>query len=50
METYKFVTKELPYFLGIHPKNILTLNPFDYPYIEKLAKYDLLNEESICEI
>lgn len=47
MEAYKFLTKELPYILGIHPKNHLTLNPYDYPCIEKLAKYDLLHEDSV---
>ena len=47
LDTYKFVTKELPYPMGIHPKNMLTLNSNDIPCIEKLAKNDLLNEDAV---
>lgn len=47
LDTYKFVTKDLPYPMGIHPKNTLILNSSDRPCIEKLAKNDLLNDNAI---
>jgi hypothetical protein len=47
MDTYKYLTRELPYLMGIHPKNMLILSPFETPCIEKLAKNDLLSENAV---